>query len=96
MRASRKVLAVRSGKKQESRQFIFQRLLEAGIDPDCAEEVVTGLESDVDTCKMLYEANFGEPQDDSADREAEYIKLAQMRGYSQETSRSAFRLYLDQ
>ena len=96
MRASRKVLAVRSGKKQESRQFIFQRLLEAGIDPDCADEVVTGLESDVDTCKLLYEANFGEPQDDSADREAEYIKLAQMRGYSQETSRSAFRLYLDQ
>ena len=32
MRASRKVLAARSGKKQESRQYIFQRLLEAGID----------------------------------------------------------------
>ena len=52
-------------------------------------------EFDEVACKT-YEANFGEPQDDSADREAEYIKLAQMRGYSQETSRSAFRQYLDQ
>ena len=96
MRASRKVLAVRSGKKQESRQFIFQRLLEAGIDPDCAEAVVAELDSDIVTCKMLYAASFGEPQEDSADREGEYLKLAQMRGYSLETARSAFRQYLDQ
>ncbi|MBR3342536.1 MAG: RecX family transcriptional regulator [Clostridiales bacterium] len=95
MRASRKVLAVRSGKKQESRQFIFQRLLEAGIDPDCADVIVAGLDSDIDTCKMLYEASFGEPQEDSAGREDEYIKLARMRGYSLEVSRSAFRQYLD-
>ena len=53
MRASRKVLAVRSGKKQESRQFIYQRLLEAGIDADCADLVVDSLESDKDTCKSL-------------------------------------------
>ena len=95
MRASRKVLTVRSGKKQESRQFILQRLLEAGIDPDCADEVVAELDSDIDTCKRLYEASFGEPQGDSADREGEYLKLAQTRGYSLETSRSAFRQYLE-
>ena len=93
--SSRKVLAVRSCKKQESRQFIFQRLLEAGIDPDCADVIVAGLDSDIDTCKMLYEASFGEPQEDSAGREDEYIKLARMRGYSLEVSRSAFRQYLD-
>ena len=95
MRASRKVLAVRSGKKQESRQFIYQRLLEAGIDADCADLVVDSLESDKDTCKSLYEASFGSPADDSRDREDEYVKLACLRGYSMETARSAFIAYLE-
>ena len=96
MRASRKVLAARSGKKQESRQYIFQRLLEAGINSDCADEVISGLAGDVDTCKSLYEASFGTPAEDTADKEDEFIKLAQKRGYGVETARTAFRLYLDQ
>ena len=96
MRASRKVLAARSGKKQESRQYIFQRLLEAGIDSDCADEVVAGLASDAETCKALYEASFGSVPEDAAGREEEFLKLAQKRGYGLEAARSAFRLYLDQ
>ena len=96
MRASRKVLAARSGKKQESRQYIFQRLLEAGINSDCADEVISGLAGDVDNCKSLYEASFGTPAEDTADKENEFIKLAQKRGYGVETARTAFRLYLDQ
>ena len=95
MRASRKVLAARSGKKQESKQFMYQRLLEAGIDPEYADIVVDELDSDVDTCKSLYEANFGSPDEGSLDREDEFIKLAQLRGYSLETARSAFRRYLE-
>ena len=59
MRASRKVLAARSGKKQESRQYIYKRLLEAGIDPDCADDIVATLGSDTDTCLSLFEATFG-------------------------------------
>ena len=96
MRASRKVLAARSGKKQESRQYIFQRLLEAGIDSDCADEVVAGLASDAETCKALYEASFGSVPDDAEVREEEFLKLAQKRGYGLEAARSAFRQYLDQ
>ena len=68
MRASRKVIAARSGKKQESRQYIFQRLLEAGISSDCADEVISGLAGDVDTCKSLYEVSFGSAVEDAADR----------------------------
>ena len=94
-RAARKVISARSGKKQESRNYMRQRLLEAGIDPDIAEDFTSELDSDVDTCKLLYEANFGAPEEDYSDREEEFIKLAQLRGYSQETSRSAFRSYLD-
>ena len=96
LRASRKVLAVRSGKKQESKQFIYQRMLEAGIDEECADLVVDDLESDIYTCKALFDANFGSPDEDSSDREDEFLKIAVLRGYSMETARKAFRLYLEQ
>ncbi len=94
MAASRKVLAARSGKKQESKHFMYQRLLEAGIDQEYADLVIDELESDVDTCKALFEANFGSPDEDSFDREDEFLKLAQLRGYGIECARKAFRLYL--
>ena len=94
MRASRKVLAARSGKKQESRQYIYKRLLEAGIDPVCADGIVATLGNDTDTCLSLYEASFGAPSDNSYDREEEFIKLAALRGYGLETAKSAFRSYL--
>lgn len=94
-RAARKVLAVRSGKKQESRNYMIQRLLEAGIDPEIAEDIAAGLDSDTDTCKLLFEANYGAPEEGYSDREEEFIKLAQLRGYGLENSRKAFRMYLD-
>ena len=94
MRASRKVLAVRSGKKQESRQYIYKRLLEAGIDPDCSDEIVASLGSDTDTCLSLFEASFGKCSgEDYSDREEEFLKLAALRGYSLETAISAFRVF---
>ncbi len=94
-RAARKVLFIRSGKKQESRNYMFKRLLEAGIDSDVADDVVASLPSDVDTCKTLFEANFGSLDEDYSDREDEFIKLAQLRGYGVETARTAFRQFLE-
>ena len=96
MRASRKVLAARSGRKQESKHYIYSRLLEAGISSDCADEVVSGLDSDINTCKSLYEATYGSAPEDASDREDEFIKLAVKRGYGLEAARAAFRLYLEQ
>lgn len=94
MRASRKVLTARSGKKQESRQYIYKRLLEAGIDPDCADEIISSLGSDVDTCLSLFEATYGGSSEDYSDREDKFLKLAQRRGYGLEASMSAFRKFL--
>ena len=95
MRASRKVLTARSGKKQESRQYIYKRLLEAGIDPDCSDEIVASLGSDTDTCLSLFEASFGKCSgEDYSDREEEFLKLAALRGYSLETARSTFRSFV--
>ncbi len=96
MRASRKVLAARSGRKQESKHYIYSRLLEAGISSDCADEVVSGLDSDINTCKSLYEATYGSATEDTSDREDDFIKLAVKRGYGLEAARTAFRLYLEQ
>jgi len=96
MRASRKVLAARSGRKQESKHYIYSRLLEAGISSDCADEVVSGLDSDINTCKSLYEATYGSAPEDASDREDDFIKLAVKRGYGLEAARTAFRLYLEE
>ena len=74
---------------------MLQRLLEAGINSEISEDIVAGLDSDVDTCKSLFEANFGAPEEGYSDREDEFTKLAQLRGYGIETSRKAFRIYLD-
>lgn len=93
-RAARKVLTARSGKKQESRNYMLQRLLEAGIDSDISEDIVAGLDNDVDTCKSLYEASFGAPEEGYSDREEEFIKLARLRGYSSETARTAYKMFM--
>ena len=93
-RASKKVLFTRSGKKQESRNYILKRLIEAGIATDIADDVVAGLPDDVDTCKSLFEAGFGAPGKEYSDREVEFIKLAKSRGYDLDTAMKAFRLYL--
>ena len=92
-RAAKKVLFVRSGKKQESRNYMYQRLLEAGIGSDIADDVVASLPDDVDTCKTLYEASFVPSGEEYSDREDEFIKLAQLRGYGIETARTAFRQF---
>ena len=95
-RAARKVIAARSGKKQESSNYMLQRLLEAGINSDIAEDIASGLDSDVDTCRSLYEASFGAPDESYSDREEEFIKLAKLRGYDYESAVKAFRIYLSE
>ncbi len=96
MRASHKVLAARSGKKQESRQYIYKRLLEAGISPECSDEIIVSLDSDADTCLSLFKAVYGNSSgEDYSERQDEFVKLAGLRGYSLETAVSAFRKFLD-
>ena len=89
-RAARKVLAVRSGKKQESRNYILNRLLQAGIKESIAEEIASSLDDDVTTCKRLFDASFNSADTDKD----EFLKLAKLRGYSMETSLKAHSLWL--
>ena len=87
---------MREGKKQESRQYIYKRLLEAGINSDCADDIVSGLDSDTNTCLQLFDASFpGGSKEDYLEREDEFFKLAQLRGYNNETARTAFKMFID-
>ncbi|MBR3465421.1 MAG: hypothetical protein IKH23_10140, partial [Clostridiales bacterium] len=74
--------------------YMLQRLLEAGINSEISEDIVAGLDSDVDTCKSLFEANFGAPEEGYSEREDEFLKLARLRGYSVDTALKAYRNYL--
>ena len=63
-RAARKVLIAREGKKQESRNYILNRLLQAGIKESIAEEIASSLDDDVTTCKRLFDASFNSADTD--------------------------------
>ena len=88
-RAARKVLTARSGKKQESRNYILNRLFQAGIKESIAEEIVSSLDDDVTTCKLLFDECFKSADEDKN----EFLKLAKLRGYSMESSLKAYSLW---
>lgn len=90
-RAARKVLTARSGKKQESKNYILNRLLQAGIKESIAEEIVSSLDDDVTTCKLLFDECFNSADEDKN----EFLKLAKLRGYSMESSLKAYSLWME-
>ncbi|MCR4689206.1 MAG: RecX family transcriptional regulator [Saccharofermentans sp.] len=87
IKASRKVLFNRSGKKQESRNYIYNRLIAAGIAPDCADEVLSTLDSDEVTCLAMIKANYDSKESVSYE---DCIKLAIRRGYTLEVARRSY------
>ena len=92
-KASRKVIISRTGKKQESRDYIYKRLIAAGISEDTADEVVSELDGDDTTCLMLFNA-LGYDQD-SEDIRDQMIKTAQLRGYSYECASKVYGRWSD-
>ena len=91
-RASRKVINTRVGKKQESKNYIYNRLLQAGIKEAIAEEISSCLEDDVTTCKRLFDASFN---DVDLDKDV-FLKLANLRGYSMENAYKAYQIWLSE
>ena len=91
-KAAGKVLRYRTGKKQESRAYIFKRLIEAGISEDTANRICEELPSDKETCVILYESL--DIAGDPSEHREEYISIASRRGYSYEHASSAFDEFL--
>ncbi|MCQ2466167.1 MAG: RecX family transcriptional regulator [Clostridia bacterium] len=96
VKASRVVLLSRTGKKQESKDFLLKRLLAAGIDEFVAEDYVYELPDDKTTIVSLYEANFpnGISYDNVEERNSA-LKIASRRGYSLEIAQSGLKIWLD-
>ena len=92
-KASRKVIISRTGKKQESRDYIRKRLAAAGIADDVAEEVVSELEPDSKTCFALY-SSLGYDHDSDEIR-SELIDTAIRRGYSYELASAVYQVWTE-
>ena len=96
-RAGRKVLLYRSGKKQESRRFLKERLYAAGISREVSDNLLSEVEEDSILCFNLYLSVKPECSgDDSLDGiESEFMKLAAKRGFGSEAARTAYGKWLE-
>ena len=96
VKASRVTLLNRNGKKQESKNYLLQRLLAAGIDEYVAEDYVYELPPDSETVQLLYEACFPNGIDiNDQDQRDNALKTASKRGYSIEIAQSGLKNWIN-
>ena len=93
VRAGRKVLVSRVGRKQESKSMISQRLIAAGVSYEAIPILIEECKDDRITCREMIEANYPELtvslllENDLSD----IISLASRRGYSPDVTSSVIR-----
>ncbi len=93
VRAGRKVLVSRVGRKQESKSMISQRLKAAGVSYEAIPILIEECKDDRITCREMIEANYPELtvslllENDLSD----IISLASRRGYSPDVTSSVIR-----
>ena len=101
MRAGRKVLLSRTGRKQESRSLLYKRLLQAGINEEQANELIHQTRDDKTTCLELVKSTVPVIPDDVLQDNADFfvqdlLKLCARRGYSLDISRESIRQYINE
>lgn len=96
-RAGRKVLLYRSGKKQESRRFLKERLYAAGVRSEVSDILMAEVEDDTDLCFNLYLSVKPCIDDEESldDVEAELMKTASKRGFGAEAARASYGKWLE-
>lgn len=98
-RASRVILLQRNGYYQESKYYLYNRLLQGGVNEAIADSYINELDDDIITIKSLFEAQYNRLDDASRnDREfliKTFMSLAKRRGYSNSLSSQALKTYLD-
>lgn len=99
MRAGRKVLFARTGRKQESRALLYKRLLQAGIAEDKADSIIHQTRDDNETCLELIKATYPVIPDFDEVPESDFyesaMKICARRGYTPNVSRRAITAYLN-
>lgn len=100
LRACRKILYGRSGKKQESRAFCLNRLIQGGVASNIAEDYVSFLGEDKDTCLLLFDGLCSNKK--TALETAEFdtlrkslLSTAIRRGYGYELASSCFNIWIN-
>ena len=95
-KAAGQVLLFRKGKKRESREFSRKRLIEAGIDPDVAYDVVSDLPSDERSVVELFDASLPAVVDEDVldDLRKKSLILAARRGFSFECAQKGYEIWL--
>ena len=98
-RASRIILLQRNGYHQESKYYLYNRLLQGGVNEAIADSYINELDDDTITINSLFEAQYNRLDDASrSDREfliKTFMSLAKRRGYSNSLSSQALKTYLD-
>lgn len=96
-KAGRKVLLYRSGKKQESKRYLRERLYAAGVSSQVADDLISMVEDDSDLCFNLYLSVKPEVGSiDEAHDMSDYLKkLAQKRGFTPDISVYAYDKWLE-
>ena len=96
-RAGRKVLLNRSGRKQESKSYLRQRLYAAGVSSAVADVLISEVADDVDLCFNLYLsiAPAADPESEDPSFMNELLKTAAKRGFNPDVARLACRKYLE-
>jgi SOS response regulatory protein OraA/RecX len=98
VRAGRKVLASRTGKKQESRALLAQRLKASGISRDSIQEVLSECEDDRITCELLIKSCYPDISRTlcSESELNDIITYASRRGYKPELVTSVIRKLINE
>ncbi len=97
-RAGRKVLLCRSGKKQESKRYLKERLYAAGVDGNVADKLLMEVEEDSVLCFNLYLSArpIAASAEEAGAAEDELLKLAAKRGFNPDTARRAYGKWLEE
>ena len=97
IRAGRKIIRERVGRKQESRNLMAQRLASAGVASDKISILLEELDDDRATCKKLFDAYYPDIPDcdDPYSLIKEFMSVASRRGYGAESASAAFKMWLE-
>lgn len=98
VRAGRKVLASRTGKKQESRALLAQRLKASGVARDIIQEVLSECDDDRVTCEMLIKSYYPDILSTICSKAEldDIITYASRRGYRPELVTSVIRKLINE
>ena len=100
IRAGRKVINSRTGRRQESKALLYKRLIAAGVAEDKADELITMTRDDKETCLSLIESAYPVIPDEllyegDSSLYDDIMKLCMRRGYTPNLARNSINQWIN-